>query len=249
MQKLEYILISTIAFLLMYSNAYANISCPPMPDAVTSVNKDFKSEISASVGSLGKIKAGDISVKTEIQANNLFAKYPNVDKLLALQTMSATYCEMLSRSSIPEAEKLNRWEKFQDKVLDLKVSTSQTNLLPPTPRTTGEKVNAPSKSFNAKNYPLLAGLRVGLMYVERQNKYMTEVKDRLTKVGAIVITNEVTDWKGYPEYVGRLLYNPANLEAATQLKTLVSDVSSARFYETREIFDKYDLVIWMDSIK
>ena len=143
MQKLEYILISTIAFLLMHSNAYANISCPPMPDAVTSVNKDFKSEISASVGSLGKIKAGDISVKTEIQANNLFAKYPNVDKLLALQTMSATYCEMLSRSSIPEAEKLNRWEKFQDKVLDLKVSTSQTNLLPPTPRTTGRASSRP----------------------------------------------------------------------------------------------------------
>ncbi len=101
--------------------AFAAFTCPPMPAAVTTVSTDVKSDISASVGTLGKAKAGEIAIKTETEAKNLFAKYPNVDKLLALQTMSATYCDMLkSTTALREIEKIDRWERFQDKVLDLR---------------------------------------------------------------------------------------------------------------------------------
>ena len=110
-----------VIFLMATLPAHAAFTCPPMPTAVTSVNRDIKSDISASVGLLGKIKTGEIAAKTDVVAKNLFEKYPNVDKLLALQTMSATYCEMLkSTTAISEIVKLDRWEKFQDKVLDLK---------------------------------------------------------------------------------------------------------------------------------
>jgi hypothetical protein len=104
--------------------AQAAVVCPPMPAAVTTVSKDVKSDINATVGSLGKLKAGDLAIKTEVFSKNLFDKYPNLDRLLALQTMSATYCAMLNQSAIPDTEKLNRWEKFQEKVLDLQTKVS-----------------------------------------------------------------------------------------------------------------------------
>jgi len=110
-----------VLLLMEAAPAFAVFTCPPMPAAVTTVSTDIKSDISASIGTLGKAKAGEIAIKTETEAKNLFAKYPNVDKLLALQTMSATYCDMLkSTTALREIEKIDRWEKFQDKVLDLR---------------------------------------------------------------------------------------------------------------------------------
>jgi chitinase len=81
-----------------------------------------KADISVSVGKLGTLKAAEVGAKTETVARNLFEKYPNVDKLLALQTMAATYCAMLSGSKLEDAEKLDRWEAFQSKVLNLQES-------------------------------------------------------------------------------------------------------------------------------
>jgi hypothetical protein len=112
--------ITVMLLLVNVSYSLAAISCPPMPTAITEVNRDAKSDISASVASLGKVKAGEVATKTEVTAKNLFAKYPNVDKLLALQTMTATYCTMLRESTtLSDKERLDRWEKFQEKVLNL----------------------------------------------------------------------------------------------------------------------------------
>lgn len=111
------------------------IPCPAMPAAVTEVQRDINSDINAGVGTLGKLKAGELQIKTEVVAKNLFSKYPNVDKLLALQTMSATYCAMLRDSSLTDKEKLDRWEIFQNKVLDLK---NNPNPKPATPRKFGD---------------------------------------------------------------------------------------------------------------
>lgn len=110
--------------------AQAAVVCPPMPAAVTTVSKDIKSDINATVGSLGKLKAGDLAIKTEAFSKNLFDKYPNLDRLIALQMMSATYCAMLNQSAISDTEKLNRWEKFQEKVLGLQTTVST----PPPPK-------------------------------------------------------------------------------------------------------------------
>lgn len=114
------ILAMSVLILTFAASASAAFTCPPMPDAVTTVNRDIKSDIFASIGSLGKVKAGEIGVKTETEAKNLFEKYPDVGWVLALQMMSATYCNMLKNStSLHETEKIDRWEKFQNKVLVL----------------------------------------------------------------------------------------------------------------------------------
>jgi hypothetical protein len=122
--------------------ALAAVTCPPMPSAVTTISKDIKSDISVTVGALGRLKAGDLGVKTEVASKNLFDKYPNVDKLLALQTMAATYCQMLNSSTITDSDRLDRWEKFQEKVLDI-----QTKVKPSRPPCSASSVEAGVEAF------------------------------------------------------------------------------------------------------
>jgi ankyrin repeat protein len=65
---------------------------------------------------------GDLSAIVEF--SNLVRKR-RIAFLLALQTMSATYCDMLkSTTALREIEKIDRWERFQDKVLDLRARTA-----------------------------------------------------------------------------------------------------------------------------
>jgi hypothetical protein len=118
MTRLPFILLAIVA-VCSIAPAHCAITCPEMPSAVTTVNKDIKSDITASVGSIGKLKTGEVALKTEITARNLFEKYPNVDKLLTLQTMSSTYCSILNSVNISDLDKLQRWEAFQSMVLKL----------------------------------------------------------------------------------------------------------------------------------
>jgi len=113
------------------ARAASPLGCPPMPEALTKVAHDVKSDIDGSVGSLGKLKAGEVGFHTEVVASTLFGKYPNVDRLIELQIMASTYCTMLAQSDLPKAEIVARWERFQDKVLDLKTET-QTQAKTPT---------------------------------------------------------------------------------------------------------------------
>lgn len=96
-------------------------NCPPMPPTVSIISYDVKSDINASIGSFGKLKAGEVGAKIEVVAKNLFEKFPNVDRMLTIQIMSATYCQLLADSkSITDSERLNRWETFQEKLLNTK---------------------------------------------------------------------------------------------------------------------------------
>ena len=115
------------------SSFAADIVCPPMPGPVTDRNRDVKGEIAASVGSLGKIKAGEIGIKAEATAESLFARFPNVDRLLTIQTMTSTYCGILRSSDLPDSEKLSRWERFTDKVLGIESRAAGEMIKPPLP--------------------------------------------------------------------------------------------------------------------
>lgn len=90
-----------------------------MPSAVTSVNHDVKSEINAAAGSIGKIKAGEVNLKADVVAKNLFERFPNVDKTLTIQILASTYCSMLQRADLSDKERLSRWERFQNGILHI----------------------------------------------------------------------------------------------------------------------------------
>ena len=94
-------------------------------------------------------------------------------------------------------------------------------------------------------YASLQGTRVGLMYVESEATLMSSVKQRLTEAGAIVTPNEVSQWRGYPEFAGRLLYRKGTDEPAFQLKALVSDIVVATPSEYAMESDKFDLALWL----
>lgn len=126
--KITFLALVIVTLFTAIGTCSASIQCPPMPSAVTEVNRDVMSDIKASVGLLGRLKVGELEVKSKIVAKNLFEKYPNVDKLLTLQTMAATYCAMLMETTtISEKEKLGRWERFQDKALNFPPSQPQKN--------------------------------------------------------------------------------------------------------------------------
>jgi hypothetical protein len=170
--------------------------CPPMPGAMNDISRDIKSDISGSVGRLGKINVGAVGVKTEVTASTLFGKYPNVDRLITLQTMSSTYCNMLNQSGLPPLELLSRWEVFQNKVLSLEseakevashgdrvtvssvqksVTDAQPQVKSPlsTPRQTAVVTILPADRFKKTQCGSIKDLRTGLEWYVGNNENLT----------------------------------------------------------------------------
>ncbi|AFT90263.1 hypothetical protein [Paraburkholderia phenoliruptrix] len=113
------LIFSLLAGMLSLSVHAEDFVCPDMPTSVTSVSHDVRNDIQVAAGSIGKVKAGEVTVKTDVVAKNLFEKFPNVDKTLSIQIMSATYCSMLKKSNLTDRERLSRWEKFQNGILHI----------------------------------------------------------------------------------------------------------------------------------
>jgi len=204
--------------------AFAEISCPPMPAAITQVNRDVVSDIKAGVGKLGRFKGGELEVRTEVAAKNLFAKYPNVDQLLTLQTLSATYCSMLNSSDISTAQKLDRWEKFQDKVL--KIGTQSSSEKKPTKaHNQMKKVDEPQASQMSINEKLL-------------------VDDNPTVVEPSEVT--LTTWAGDSEpYLTVNFTNSSKRSARNFRASLVLGKSTVKFTPSRTstFFQRSDIEI------
>lgn len=112
---------------LIHLTSVAASPCPDMPPAINHVSHNIRSDIKLAVGKLGPVGAADIAIKTEVTAQDLLTKYTNVEPLFALQVMSSTYCSLLEKSGIADLERLDRWERFQDKVLKLQQPTVGTS--------------------------------------------------------------------------------------------------------------------------
>jgi hypothetical protein len=111
--------------------------CPEMPDKITQVNRDVKVDVKAAVGPLRIVKAGEIGVKTDVVAKNLFDKYPNTDRIVIAQMMAATYCPMIRNSKdLKDSEKRRLWTEFYNRVF--KFENPSYNPAPtPTPKPKG----------------------------------------------------------------------------------------------------------------
>ncbi|WON75238.1 hypothetical protein [Nitrosospira sp. Is2] len=146
------LLVLLFAFMTTFpSVGIGAIVCPPMPDAITKVNKDVASDVKASVGTLGRLKAGEVTSKTEVVAKNLFERYPNADRLLVLQMMGSTYCSMLKDNTyISENDRQKLWAEFQ------KESFSFVNPGPPPPPRPNEKPKQKPAAASARE--LLASI-------------------------------------------------------------------------------------------
>jgi hypothetical protein len=102
------------------ASSAAGLICPPAPRDLASVGRDVNAEINGKIEGLKGLASGAVGAKAQVTAKGIFEKYPNVDRLIATQMMSSVYCSMLNSSAINDVEKLNRWESFQNGVLNIK---------------------------------------------------------------------------------------------------------------------------------
>lgn len=128
MRKLITLFIITVSSLPM---AAAANNCPDMPASIGTVSRDFKADISVSLGSFGKLRAGEVAIKAEAAAKNLFDKYPDINRRAVVEMMFSSYCSMVNSADIPDREKLDRLEAFSirlqhlvDRVSDMTPSKS-----------------------------------------------------------------------------------------------------------------------------
>ena len=163
----------------------AQDSCPPMPDKITQDNHDVLVDVNANVGSLGKVKAGQIGIKTEVVARNLFDKYPNVDRLVIAQMMAATYCPMIrDDKALKDADKRHLWNEFQDRVF--RFVNPSYNPSPSSPSRSKSKVSSEKAketsslsqagSSSLKQRTLLWTQGVSRLYAERGAKWENDSK-------------------------------------------------------------------------
>lgn len=156
-----------------------SILCPDMPAPMTDINRNLKSEITAKIGTLGRVSAGELGIKTEIEAQNLLSKYPNVDRILTLQTMAATYCTMLRYSSLPEIDRLDRWERFQDRILGLQAAQPAAA---PSSAPSNVREEQPKRPAAERRPPAAKGQITELPANAASNSNMTTLEDLLKQI-------------------------------------------------------------------
>jgi len=85
------------------TSAAQQLSCPRVPD-VAGMSHDVHSDIETRVGSLGKITGADLKVKTDVVAQNIYEKSPNLDRIAVTQMMLAVYCSSLEGDNRHESQ-------------------------------------------------------------------------------------------------------------------------------------------------
>jgi len=83
------------------TSAAQQLSCPRVPD-VAGMSHDVHSDIETRVGSLGKITGADLKVKTDVVAQNIYEKSPNLDRIAVTQMMLAVCQSRLSLLSVAQ---------------------------------------------------------------------------------------------------------------------------------------------------
>jgi len=138
----------------------AQIPCPDMPDKITQINRDVRSDVELGIGSLGKLKAGQLGVQTDVVAKNLFDKYPNTDRVIVVQMMASTYCGMLRDSkTLTDADKLQLWSEFSDRVFKFENPEYKPAPAKPahSPRTNGKGAASPAAPPKAASGNIVQG--------------------------------------------------------------------------------------------
>ncbi len=103
-------------------------TCPDIPPSVGTISRDFKTDVKVSIGSFGRLRMGEVAIKAETAAKNLFDKYPDVNRRAVIEMMYASYCAMVESAAIPDREKLDRLAAFSERLQRLADVTSTTSV-------------------------------------------------------------------------------------------------------------------------
>ena len=109
--------LASIAALMVSAVAVSKeLTCPEAPKQFT---RDVVVDTQAKIHTLGKVAAGEIQNKMSVVAQPLLDKVPNADRLALAQMMMSVFCQTISQDTLPEREKLDRIEKFNDQIMRL----------------------------------------------------------------------------------------------------------------------------------
>ena len=116
--KVSLIALSALAIAGYGRLTRAELTCPPPPQQVA---KDVVVETEGQVNALGRVLgSGELKNKTAVLANNLWAKYPNADRIALAQLMMSVYCQTLRDSKgLSDIEKLEQLQIFNKQVIEL----------------------------------------------------------------------------------------------------------------------------------
>ena len=120
--RLLIVLAATFTYMSAGSVAHAkDLNCPPPPaQTATNVSVDTRAEI----GKLGKLSAGELANQTRVVAQPLFDKVPNQDRFYLAQSMLSLFCQMMRTTSLPDEQKLDRLQTFNQQIMEFIANTS-----------------------------------------------------------------------------------------------------------------------------
>ena len=123
---------------------FFTIRCPDYPSQVAS---DIRLKIEAAAGRVAVVKAAEAGVEFERGARDLWAGATSIDALVMRATELAAYCQFPRSSGIPDAEKLDRWERFNAQ----KMGFREPSPTPPTRPTQPEILTNSATGREASN--------------------------------------------------------------------------------------------------
>jgi hypothetical protein len=144
------LLATAIALLTLGHMARAkDIACPPPPAQYT---KDVSVDTKAEIGKLGKLSAGELVNQTRVVTQPLLDKAPNQDRIYLEQSLISMFCQIISATSLPDDQKMDRLHVFTLEVLSFHKGGDPLSALPavgPAPPV-GRRESAKSGSPSSK---------------------------------------------------------------------------------------------------
>lgn len=113
MHSMQIVSVSLALFLAWPGHASAEIACPSQPQQAS---KDAVVAVTAAVGRVGPIKAGELSTKVAETSNDLMAKLPQADHVYLAQMMFSAYCTAVRDDPNPSLNKPRLILEYQQMV-------------------------------------------------------------------------------------------------------------------------------------
>lgn len=116
------ILLMIVVTVLISPGLVYALDCPAPPKQIS---RNFSNDVSIGVKAL-KMFLGEAGFenKTDVAVQNLYAKYPNADRLVLATLLLSQFCSMLNESSDLSSErKFELFERIQDRILTIVIGT------------------------------------------------------------------------------------------------------------------------------
>lgn len=82
----------------------------PCPEPTAQTDSNLKADITGKAQTILKVADADLQGHIETTVNNLYAQYPNADRVAVIRDMISTTCNLIKHSSqLSDSDKFNKW--------------------------------------------------------------------------------------------------------------------------------------------